>query len=93
MIRINTDTNGQLQELLRAMRAVRNGDLTIRLDKKKADIFGEMADVYKDMVDTLNLFAGEVAREIGTDGKLGGQAKVPGAAGTWWITLIPWPAT
>src|SRR2546430_15800830 len=38
------------------------------------------------MVDTLNGFASEVsrvAREVGTDGKLGGQAQVPGAAGTW----------
>jgi hypothetical protein len=38
------------------------------------------------MVDQLNAFASEVtrvAREVGTDGKLGGQARVPGAAGTW----------
>ena len=38
------------------------------------------------MVDQLNAFAGEVtrvAREVGTDGKLGGQAQVPGVAGTW----------
>jgi hypothetical protein len=40
------------------------------------------------MVDQLNAFAGEVtrvAREVGTDGKLGGQAEVPGVAGTWKI--------
>ena len=68
------------------MEAVRKGDLTIRLDKKRADTFGEVADSYNSMVDMLDAFAGEVtrlAREIGTDGKLGGQAEVAGVAGTW----------
>jgi HAMP domain-containing protein len=46
----------------------------------------ELKDTINTMVDQLNAFAGEVtrvAREVGTEGKLGGQAEVPGVAGTW----------
>ena len=46
----------------------------------------ELKDTINTMVDQLNAFAGEVtrvAREVGTEGKLGGQAQVPGVAGTW----------
>src|SRR5262249_438389 len=46
----------------------------------------ELKDTINTMVDQLNAFAGEVtrvAREVGTEGKLGGQATVPGVAGTW----------
>ena len=46
----------------------------------------ELKNTINTMVDQLNAFAGEVtrvAREVGTDGKLGGQAEVPGVAGTW----------
>ena len=48
--------------------------------------FLELKNTINTMVDQLNAFAGEVtrvAREVGTDGKLGGQAQVPGVAGTW----------
>ena len=79
--RANRDVNSQLEELVRAMKALRKGDLTIRLDKTRADIFGEAADAYNDMVDMLDAFAGEVtrlAREVGTEGKLGGRAEVAG---------------
>src|SRR5437868_14431667 len=53
------------------------------------DVYGEileLKDTINTMVDQLNGFAGEVtrvAREVGTDGKLGGQAQVPGVDGTW----------
>jgi len=76
----------QSRELLEALEAVRKGDLTRKLRKEKEDIFGELADSYNKMVDNLNLFGGEVtrvAKEVGTEGKLGGQAEVPGVAGTW----------
>ncbi len=76
----------QLRELLEALEAVKKGDLTRKLKKEREDIFGELADSYNSMVDNLNLFGAEVtriAREVGTEGKLGGQAKVEGAAGTW----------
>jgi len=76
----------QLRELLEAMEAVRKGDLTRKLRKEGEDIFGELAVSYNGMVDLLNSFGGEVtrvAREVGGEGKLGGQAEVPGVAGTW----------
>ena len=76
----------QLRELLEAMEAVRKGDLTKKLRKEETDIFGELAESYNGMVDLLNRFGGEVtrvAREVGTEGKLGGQAKVEGVTGTW----------
>ncbi len=76
----------QLNELLDALEAARKGDLTLRLRKEKSDIFGDLADSYNRMIGSLNTFSGEVtrvAKEVGTDGKLGGQAQVPDVAGTW----------
>ncbi len=76
----------RLRELLEAIEAVRNGDLTRKLRKEGEDIFGELAVSYNGMVDLLNNFGSEVtrvAKEVGTEGKLGGQAEVPGVAGTW----------
>src|SRR5439155_910143 len=65
---------------------VANGDLSKKIT---ADVNGEILELkntINTMVDQLNAFAGEVtrvAREVGTEGKLGGQAQVPGVAGTW----------
>ena len=76
----------QLREILEALEAVRKGDLTKKLKKEKKDIFGELADSYNTMVDSLSTFSSEVTRvskEVGTEGKLGAQAEVPGVAGTW----------
>ena len=76
----------QLRQFLEAMEAVRQGDLTKRLKKERDDIFGELAVSYNGMVDLLNGFGSEVtrvAREVGTEGKLGGQAKIEGVSGTW----------
>ena len=66
--------------------AVAKGDLT---QKITVDVKGEMLELKENinqMVDSLNVFAGEVtrvAREVGTEGKLGGQANVPNVEGTW----------
>ncbi|MGH7252679.1 MAG: ATP-binding protein, partial [Nitrospiraceae bacterium] len=66
--------------------AVANGDLSKKIT---VDVHGEISqlkEAINTMVDQLNAFAAEVtrvAREVGTDGKLGGQAAVPGVAGTW----------
>lgn len=76
----------QLRNLLSVIEAVRRGDLTKRLVKQKHDIFGEIADSYNGMMESLNSFTTEVtrvAREVGTEGKLGGQAAVANFAGTW----------
>ena len=82
----NETSERQLRELLEALEAVRRGDLTRTLRRQSEDIFGEIADSYNSMVELLNSFGGEVtrvAREVGTEGKLGGQAQVAGVTGTW----------
>ena len=76
----------QLRDVSKVATAIANGDLT---QKITVDVKGEILqikDVYNKMVDQLNSFAAEVtrvAKEVGTEGKLGGQAAVPGVAGTW----------
>ena len=82
----NREMEKQLEKLLEALEAIRKGDLSKTLNKEKDDIFGEIADSYNSTVDSLKTFSSEVsrmAREVGTEGKLGGQAHVPGVAGTW----------
>src|SRR6185437_12897784 len=63
-----------------------NGDLTKKLMVVAKGEIAALADTINNMTDTLRTFAEQVttvAREVGIEGKLGGQAKVPGAAGTW----------
>ncbi|HET7461026.1 MAG TPA: HAMP domain-containing protein, partial [Longimicrobium sp.] len=77
---------GQVRDIARVTTAVANGDLG---QKITVDVKGEMLELkntVNEMVDSLRVFADEVtrvAKEVGTEGKLGGQAEVPGAAGTW----------
>ncbi|MBK8003135.1 MAG: HAMP domain-containing protein [Gemmatimonadetes bacterium] len=76
----------QVRNIAEVTTAIANGDLSKKIT---VDVRGEillLKDVINTMVDQLNAFAGEVtrvAREVGTDGKLGGQAQVSGVAGTW----------
>jgi HAMP domain-containing protein/CheY-like chemotaxis protein/signal transduction histidine kinase len=76
----------QLRDMSKVATAIAKGDLS---QKITVDVSGEILqikDAINTMVDQLNSFASEVtrvAREVGTDGKLGGQATVPGVAGTW----------
>src|SRR5207244_7848720 len=78
-------------EVTRAIAAVAQGNLTqtVRLDVDGRPLEGEFlrsADIVNRMIQQLSVFTSEVtrvAREVGTDGKLGGQAVVPGVAGTW----------
>src|ERR1700722_4767753 len=75
----------------RAIAAVAQGNLTqtVRLDVDGRPLEGEFlrsANIVNTMIQQLSVFTAEVtrvAREVGTDGKLGGQAQVPGVAGTW----------
>jgi len=79
-------SESRLRELLDAFEALRKGDLTVRVRKGSGDIYGELADSYNRTVESLTIFSGEVtrvAREVGTEGKLGGQATVEGVTGTW----------
>jgi signal transduction histidine kinase/HAMP domain-containing protein/ActR/RegA family two-component response regulator len=76
----------RLQLLLEGLTAVRGGDFSTRLPHTGEPLMDEIASVFNGMTDQLGLFTSEVtrvAREVGTDGKLGGQAQVPGVAGTW----------
>ncbi|HEY8567147.1 MAG TPA: HAMP domain-containing protein [Beijerinckiaceae bacterium] len=77
---------GQVRNIAEVTTAVANGDLSKKIT---VDVKGEMLELkstINTMVDQLNSFAGEVtrvAREVGTEGKLGGQAQVKGVGGTW----------
>src|SRR5215831_4082274 len=75
-----------LQQLLAGLSAVRSGDFSTRLPASGDPLMDEIASVFNGMNDQLALFTSEVtrvAREVGTEGRLGGQAEVPGLAGTW----------
>ncbi|MFF3327039.1 HAMP domain-containing protein [Streptomyces sp. NPDC002889] len=76
----------ELRQLLTGLTAVRDGDFGTRLPNEADGLLGEIATVFNGMVDQLSLFTSEVtrvAREVGTEGTLGGQAEVPGVSGTW----------
>src|SRR5687767_667833 len=76
----------QVRGIVKVVTAVANGDLTKKLIVEAKGEIAALADIINDMTDTLRTFAEQVtsvAREVGIEGKLGGQAKVPGAAGTW----------
>src|SRR5438067_3626377 len=76
----------RLEQLLAGLTAVRGGDFSTRLAKTGDPLMDEIATVFNGMADQLDLFTSEVtrvAREVGTEGKLGGQAHVPGVSGTW----------
>ena len=75
-----------LEQLLAGLTAVRGGDFSTRLALTGDPLVDEIAAVFNRMVDQLDQFTSEVtrvAREVGSDGKLGGQANVPGVSGTW----------
>ncbi|MFJ9736261.1 HAMP domain-containing protein [Streptomyces sp. NPDC101171] len=76
----------ELRRLLAGLTAVRDGDFGTRLPDDSSGLMGDIATVFNGMVDQLSVFTSEVtrvAREVGTEGTLGGQAEVPGVSGTW----------
>ena len=76
----------QMQQLLAGLSAVRGGDFSTRLPDGQDPLMNEIAAVFNGMNEQLSVFTSEVtrvAREVGIDGKLGGQAEVPAVAGTW----------
>ena len=77
---------GQVRNIAAVTTAVANGDLSKKITVDVRGEILELKDTINTMVDQLNSFASEVtrvAREVGTEGKLGGQAEVKGVAGTW----------
>ncbi|HEX9893008.1 MAG TPA: HAMP domain-containing protein, partial [Gemmatimonadales bacterium] len=76
----------QVRNIAEVTTAVARGDLSRKITVDVRGEILELKDTINTMVDQLNAFAGEVtrvAREVGTEGELGGQAKVPGVGGTW----------
>ncbi len=76
----------QVRGIVKVVTAVANGDLKQNLTVKSMGEVGALADTINYMTDTLATFADQVtsvAREVGVEGRLGGQANVPGASGTW----------
>jgi HAMP domain-containing protein/CheY-like chemotaxis protein/signal transduction histidine kinase len=77
---------GQVRNIAQVTTAVARGDLSRKITVDVRGEILELKDTINTMVDQLNAFASEVtrvAREVGTEGKLGGQAVVPGVGGTW----------
>ncbi len=77
---------GQVRNIAEVTTAVARGDLSRKITVDVKGEILELKNTINTMVDQLNAFAGEVtrvAREVGTEGKLGGQAQVPGVDGTW----------
>src|SRR6202030_2413222 len=77
---------GQVRNIAEVTTAVAKGDLSRKITGDVKGEILELKNTINTMVDQLNAFAGEVtrvARDVGTEGKLGGQAQVPGVAGTW----------
>ncbi|WP_181382427.1 HAMP domain-containing protein [Streptomyces sp. CG 926] len=76
----------QVRNISQVSAAVANGDLTKKVTVEARGEVAQLADTVNTMVKTLSSFADEVtrvAREVGTEGRLGGQAHVPGVSGTW----------
>src|ERR1700742_4327729 len=81
-----TGQQEQMQQLLAGLTAVRGGDFSIRLPEGQDALMNDIAAVFNAMNEQLGVFTSEVtrvAREVGTEGQLGGQAEVPAVAGTW----------
>jgi HAMP domain-containing protein len=81
-----SNLTNQVRSISSAATAIARGDLSRRITVSARGEVAELADTINSLTDTLRLFADEVtrvAREVGTDGRLGGQAEVPNVAGTW----------
>ncbi|WP_246151129.1 HAMP domain-containing protein [Adhaeribacter aerolatus] len=81
-----SNLTSQMRDIANVATAVAKGDLRQKITVNVKGEFLELKENINQMVDSLNVFAGEVTRvalEVGTEGKLGGQAKVPNVAGVW----------
>src|SRR5207237_742146 len=81
-----TNLTGQVRNIAEVTTAIATGDLSKKITVDVRGEILELKNTMNTMVDQLNSIASEVtrvAREVGTEGRLGGQANVPGVAGTW----------
>src|ERR1700709_2180922 len=81
-----SNLTAQVRNIADVATAIAGGDLSKKITVNVSGEILQLKETLNTMVDQLNAFAGEVtrvAREVGTEGKLGGQAEVPGVAGTW----------
>src|SRR5207248_2630374 len=81
-----SNLTGQVRNIAEVATAIASGDLSKKITVNVSGEILQLKETINTMVDQLNAFTGEVtrvAREVGTEGKLGGQATVPGIAGTW----------
>jgi CheY-like chemotaxis protein/signal transduction histidine kinase/HAMP domain-containing protein len=81
-----SNLTGQVRNIAEVATAIASGDLSKKITVNVSGEILLLKDTINTMVDQLNAFAGEVtrvAREVGSEGRLGGQANVPGVAGTW----------
>ncbi|MBB3111241.1 HAMP domain-containing protein/signal transduction histidine kinase/CheY-like chemotaxis protein [Paenibacillus phyllosphaerae] len=81
-----TNLTNQVRGIAKVVTAVANGNLKHKLTVEAKGEIAELTDTINNMIETLATFADQVttvAREVGAEGKLGGQANVPGASGTW----------
>src|SRR5438477_9847111 len=81
-----SNLTSQVRSIAQVATAVAEGDLSQKIEVEAKGEVAELAETINSMTDTLQTFAEQVigvAREVGTEGKLGGQAEVPGVAGTW----------
>jgi CheY-like chemotaxis protein/signal transduction histidine kinase/HAMP domain-containing protein len=81
-----SNLTGQVRNIAEVSTAIASGDLSKKITVNVSGEILELKETINTMVDQLNAFASEVtrvAREVGTEGRLGGQAQVPGVAGTW----------
>src|SRR5438445_706115 len=81
-----SNLTSQVRNIAQVSMAVARGDLSQKITVEAKGEVAALADTINSMTDTLQAFANEVtrvAREVGTEGKLGGQAEVKGVSGTW----------
>jgi HAMP domain-containing protein len=81
-----SNLTNQVRGIAKVVTAIARGVLKQKLTVEARGEIAELGDTINEMIDTLATFADQVttvAREVGVEGKLGGQANVPGAAGTW----------
>ena len=81
-----SNLTNQVRNIAEVATAIADGNLSKKITVNVSGEILRLKDTVNTMVDQLNGFASEVtrvAREVGTEGKLGGQAQVPGVAGTW----------